>query len=151
MSKNNKKKLEYKGFLHIPHVIANSPRFIELHPRALKLLIDIGVQFRGNNNGDLQACMSCMKYRGWNSNAQLTEALQELLNSKLIVQTRWGGLGMSCHLFALAWHPINECNGKLHVAPTTNPPADWLKEEKERVTKGTLYDFKNMGKRELKK
>lgn len=150
-NKNNHKKLEYRGFLHIPHVVANSLRFMELHPRALKLLIDIGVQYRGNNNGDLQATKSCMEPRGWTSNDQLTQAKRELLESGLIIQTRWGGFGMSCDLFALAWQPINECGGKLDIPSTTNPPVDWMKEEKKKVAEGKLYDFKNIGLKNDKK
>ena len=125
----------------------NSDRFISLSPRAVKLLIDIGAQYRGYNNGDLQATMRCLKPRGWTSNAHLTKAKRELLDKELIILTRRGGLGMGCDLFAITWQPIHECNGKLDVPPTTNAPVNWLKEEKARVAKDTLYDFKNMGNR----
>jgi hypothetical protein len=38
--------------------------------------------------------------------------------------TRQGGLHQ-CSLFALSWHPIHDCGGKLECAPTTIPSGDW--------------------------
>ena len=84
--------------------------------------IDLGYQYNGYNNGDLCASLSVMRKRGWNSNQQLAKALKELLERNLIVQTKQGGLNLGPNLYAITWQPINECNGKLDVNPTTVAP-----------------------------
>jgi len=96
--------------------------FISLKGNSIKLLIDLGYQYNGYNNGDLCASLSVMRKRGWNSNQQLTKALKELLERNLIVQTKQGGLNLGPNLYAITWRPIDECNGKLDANPTTVAP-----------------------------
>ncbi len=141
-SNQQKGPVVYKGFINIPQVVLNSERYIKLHPRSVKLLLDIARQYNGYNNGDLQATMSCLKKWGWNSNSHLTQATRQLRSHELIVQTRQGGLGMGCSLYALSWQPINECGGKLDMSPTTDSPVNWLKEEKELNARGELFNKK---------
>lgn len=112
----------YRGFLHLHKPLLDSPDFISLKGNTIKLLIDIGSQYNGYNNGDLCASFSVMKKRGWNSNQQLTKALKELQAKNLIMQTKQGGLGMGPSLYALTWQPIHECSGKLDVNSTITPP-----------------------------
>ena len=116
------KALIYPGFLHLHRPLLNSEDFISLKGNSIKLLIDIGRQYNGYNNGDLCATLSVMKKRGWNSNQQLTKATKELLEKNLIVLTKQGGLHMGPNLYAISWQPIDECGGKLDVCPTTAPP-----------------------------
>lgn len=112
----------YKGFFHLHWPLLDSEDFISLKGNSIKLLTDLGRQYNGFNNGDLCATLSVMKKRGWNSNQQLTKALKELLERNLIVQTKQGGLNMGPNLYAITWQPINECQGKLDMGPTTTPP-----------------------------
>ncbi len=111
----------YPGFLHLHRPLLDSDDFISLKGNSIKLLIDIGRQYNGYNNGDLCASLSVLKKRGWNSNQQLSKALKELLSRNLIIQTRQGGLGMGPSLYALTWQPINECGGKLDIGSTLQP------------------------------
>ena len=102
----------------------SDPNFATLSPRATKLLIDIGLQYRGRNNGDLAAPLSQMKKRGWNSSDQLNKAKRELLLKGMIIVTRQGGLNKPT-LFALTWLPIDDCSGKLDIRSTTKAPHLW--------------------------
>lgn len=105
-------------FFALPLAVLSHPDFIGLSGSAVKLLIALGSQFNGKNNGDLCAALSLMRKFGFNSNATLTKAKNELLEYELIVQTRVGGLNAGPHLYALTWHPIDECKGKLDIGPT---------------------------------
>ena len=115
--------LIYSGFLHLPDALTAHVDFYSLSGSALKLLICIGRQYNGRNNGDLCATLSVLKKFGWTSNDSITNAKRELIEKNLIVETRQGGLGIGCSLYAITWQPINECPGKnLDVGPTTNAP-----------------------------
>ena len=120
--KAKSKAIMFKGFFHLHRPLLDCEDFISLKGNSIKLLIDLGSQFNGYNNGDLCASLSVMRKRGWNSNQQLTKALKELLERNLIVQTKQGGLNLGPNLYAITWQPIDECNGKLDANPTTVAP-----------------------------
>jgi len=112
------------GFLMLPHAVMDSPRYAGLSGSAVKLLADLGRQYRGHNNGDLSAAWKIMQPRGWKSRDTLSRALAELLAAGMIEKTRQGGLHL-CSLFALTWHAIDECSGKLDVPPTRVASGLW--------------------------
>lgn len=120
--KTKSKAITYKGFLHLHRTMLETQDFISLKGNSIKLLIDLGYQYNGYNNGDLCASLSVMRKRGWNSNQQLAKALKELLERNLIVQTKQGGLNLGPNLYAITWQPIDECGGKLDANPTTVAP-----------------------------
>ena len=120
--KATSKAITYKGFLHLHRMMLETQDFISLKGNSIKLLIDLGYQYNGYNNGDLCASLSVMRKRGWNSNQQLAKALKELLERNLIVQTKQGGLNLGPNLYAITWQPIDECGGKLDANPTTVAP-----------------------------
>lgn len=76
--KRKGKAIHYKGYLHLHAPLLQCRDFISLKGNSIKLLIDIGQQYNGYNNGDLCATLSVMRRRGWNSNQQLSKALKEL-------------------------------------------------------------------------
>ena len=120
--KAKSKAIMFKGFFHLHRPLLDCEDFISLKGNSIKLLIDLGSQFNGYNNGDLCASLSVMRKRGWNSNQQLAKALKELLERNLIVQTKQGGLNLGPNLYAITWQPIDECGGKLDANPTTVAP-----------------------------
>lgn len=120
--KTKSKAITYKGFLHLHRTMLKTQDFISLKGNSIKLLIDLGYQYNGYNNGDLCASLSVMRKRGWNSNQQLAKALKELLERNLIVQKKQGGLNLGPNLYAITWQPIDECGGKLDANPTTVAP-----------------------------
>jgi len=107
-------------FLRLTRTVYGSDNFKKLSFPAVKLLIDIAIQYRGNNNGDLQATYTLIRKRGWNSSSTLNRARQELLYYGFIEMTRQGGLGR-CSLFAVSWESIDDCDGKHDYAPTRTP------------------------------
>ena len=114
------------SFAGIPHVVLDSISFRSLPFRAKALLLDITYQYRGENNGDLTVAFGFMKRRGWSSKQTLSNAVQDLLQARLIIKTRDGRFlnpGARCDLYAITWQPINDCRGKdLDVKPTITPP-----------------------------
>ena len=108
----------------IPHALQDSPNWRACSGSAIKLLCDLARQYRGNNNGDLCASMSILKPRGWTSPETVHYALLELRHYGLIVLTRQGGLH-AASLYALTWHAIDECGGKLDCAATSVAPGLW--------------------------
>jgi hypothetical protein len=112
-------------FLPLPHSLLHHPNYAKLSPKAVKLLIDIGGQFNGINNGDLVTTYSYLSKRGWNSNDQITKAKKELLQGGWIVETRKGSRNKVASLYALTWLKINDCKGKLDRSVTNSPLAWW--------------------------
>ncbi|MCL1483659.1 MULTISPECIES: hypothetical protein [unclassified Marinobacter] len=112
-------------FLAIPHSVLNSDAYRGLKGWGVRLLVDIAGQYNGKNNGDLCAAMTVMEPRGWKSNSSLGTALSALLAAGLIEQTRQGGRNR-CSLYAVTWHSIDDCGGKLDVRPTKAPSARYL-------------------------
>lgn len=127
MARNNKgrgdhRAITYSGFLHLPDALTGDPDFYLLSGSATKLLICLGRQYNGRNNGDLCASLSVLKDLGWTSNDMVTNAKRELIDKNWIIETRAGGLRMGPSLYAITWQPINECPGKrLDIAPTILP------------------------------
>lgn len=68
--------------------------------------------------------MTILKPKGWTSPETVNYALQELRHYGLIVQTRQGGLH-AASLYAVTWHAIDECGGKLDCAATDIAPSTW--------------------------
>lgn len=117
---------ESASFLNIPHQCLRHENFISLSPKAIKLLIDLLLQYRGKNNGDLSCTWKIMKERGWNSKATLSEARKELLEKGWIILTRQGDRNL-CSLYAVSFRAIDECGDKLDISPTITAPNTWKK------------------------
>lgn len=120
----HKGRSESGGYFALPHAVTASPSYRSLPTRAVKLLCDLGAQYRGNNNGDLGAAFSEMRKRGWKSRDTLDLAEKDLVRAGIIELTRQGGLNC-CNLYALTWLAIDECGGKLDVPPTRVPSGLW--------------------------
>lgn len=111
-------------FFRMPVEVLDSPTYCALSFKARALLLDLGAQYRGNNNGDMAAPWSWMKVRGWKSKDTLRRALMELLAAGMIEQTRQGGLHCPT-LYAVTWLAIDECGRKLDVRPTAVASGRW--------------------------
>ncbi|EWH00458.1 helix-turn-helix domain-containing protein [Halomonas sp. BC04] len=100
--------------------------FRELSPSALKVLLALGYQYNGSNNGDLSATHKTMREWGGMAEATLSRALRELQERNLIIKTRTnykGRDGARCALYGLTWAPIDECPGKmLEIHPSIVAP-----------------------------
>src|SRR5476649_2951886 len=115
---NTRSRLKYKGrqpkgtFTLVPHEVQDCKNWRACSGTGIKLLLDIARQYNGRNNGDLNATISLLRHRGWRSTETLSLALRELRHYELICLTRQGGLHAPS-LYALTWHAIDECGGKL--------------------------------------
>jgi hypothetical protein len=120
----HKGRSESGGFFKLPFAVMDSPNYRKLSGSAVKLLTALGRQYLGNNNGNLSAAWRIMQKRGWRSRDTLQRAIRELLDAGMIEKTRQGGMH-ECSLFALTWHAIDECDGKINVPATRVASGLW--------------------------
>lgn len=120
----HKGRSDTRKFVKAYRDVLESDEYAALSAYGVKLMFDLYAQFRGNNNGDLCAAWSVMERRGWRSPSTLHRAVRELLEQGWIVTARKGGRNKAS-LFALTFLPIDECKGKLDIAPTTAPSNAW--------------------------
>ncbi len=94
------------GFIQIPHAVYESAAYKGLSLSATKLLWDVVFQYRGNNNGRLLPGWRIMSEdKGWTSRSALARAKAELLESKLLFETRKGARpNKSTWCAATWWH-----------------------------------------------
>lgn len=111
-------------FARFPVVVLQSDNYRGLSFKARALLLDLGSQFNGHNNGDLCATWSMMRKLGWRSKDTLQRAISELIAAGMIELTRQGGMQFPS-LYAYSWLPIESCGGKLDVNPTSVPSNLW--------------------------
>jgi len=111
-------------FLSIPKQVADSKAYAELGGWSVKLIVDIGKNYNGRNNGDLSAAFSQLQECGWKSKGTLNKAIKELIAHGFIELTRQGGKHKAS-LYALTWKSIDECDGKLDVKPTKVASNNW--------------------------
>ena len=119
-----KNRSESGSFVALPHAMICSEEWAELSAQAIKLLLDLYAQYKGNNNGDLTMAWSIMKSRGWRSKDTLNRARKVLLKSGWIICTRQGGLRIP-GLYAVTWKPIDDCGGKLDMESTNKALGTW--------------------------
>ena len=119
---------ESGGFFSIPHTVLSSLAYTSLSAKSTKLLLDIGFQFRGINNGALVITWDVMRRRGWKSKETLERAQAELEDRGLIKKTRQGGRNWP-NYWALTFRPVNECDGSLEVRPTHTASNEWRKRQ----------------------
>lgn len=124
------------GFLLLPMAVLHSPKFRDLSGNGVKLLMDIGSQYNGKNNGDLCAAWKVMHKKGWKSETTLTRAKKELLDAGFIAETRKGHLPNFCGLYGITWQPLNP-NPKLDVTPNGFPVGAWAELPKTGSGKNT--------------
>lgn len=110
------------------YVVLRSYSFARLSAHAVKLLMDLVAQYKGDNNGNMCAAWTLMEKRGWRSRDTLSKARRELLEGDWITITRQGGRHQAT-LYALTFYAIDECAGKLDVRSTHSPPSSWKKHE----------------------
>ena len=109
-------KRDQGGFVAIPLSVLRSRAYIKASPYGRTLLMDLVLQYRGDNNGDLCAAWKLMKPRGWRSEATLHKAKRELLELGLIVETRKGWRPNKASLYAVTWADLDHCGGKLDIS-----------------------------------
>lgn len=119
------RKRSTKGrYLPLPLAVTDSDDFRGLSGNEVKILIMIGSQFSGSNNGDLQATFTLASQWGIGSQQTLSNSLKKLLAVNLIRKTREGiflNPGGRCALYAITWEALDDCRGKHDFQPTVTP------------------------------
>jgi len=119
-----------KFFAAIPVEVLTSVACRTLPAYAVRVLLAVAAQYRGNNNGDLALTFATARPFGIVCKAQLFGALGMLKKRGLIEQTRQGGKKpMGPTLYAVSWQPISDLDGKIASGATTaasNAWAQWI-------------------------
>lgn len=124
----------------IPLSLLRHTNFARLSPNACKLLLDLGRQYSGFNNGYLSAATKILKPFGWRSETTIREAVLECEHFRLIVRTRQGGRNR-CNLFAFTWRRIDEREHKLLDMRGTLKPSDAWKADQPDYQRKTRKRF----------
>lgn len=123
--------IDGKGAFALPNTLIRHPNMAMLSPYGLKLIVDLGTQFTGFNNGYQCSAWSLMKERGWKSPTTLHKAMLECEYYGLLVRTQSGGRNKP-NLHAFTWRRIDEKKEKpLSMIPTREPSNAW-KEPREK-------------------
>jgi hypothetical protein len=90
-------------FFAVARDVLQDPAFLRLSPYAKALLLDLGAQYLGDNNGNLSCAWKLMQPRGWRSEATLHKAKHELIDAGFLFEARKGRRPNVCGLYALTW------------------------------------------------
>lgn len=131
--KNAKAKRDGGAFFTVPAAVLNGAAYIGLNAHARMLLFDLLAQYNGSNNGDLGVAFSLMKPRGWRSEHTLLDAKRDLLEAGLIVETRKGARPNKASLYAVTWHALDECDGKLDISTQSFPRGAYKSKDRPKV------------------
>jgi len=124
-TEKSKRKAVLNGrFFALPYAVYVSDAYKSLSPYGVKLLVDIGSQLNGKNNGDISMPWKLMSKCGWRSEDTLNKAKKELLKSGLIFEARKGRRPNLCSLYAVTWRPLNPLD--IHdIGPNSFPYGAW--------------------------
>ena len=109
-------KLKGEPRYQVPRELAYSLAFRSLPPVAKILWHDLMMQYRGSNNGNINATLSELEYYNWRSSTTIARGLRYLIAHGLLRETRMGGKRAGnlkqCCLYAFTHLPIH-ANTKL--------------------------------------
>lgn len=117
---------ESGSFAAFPRACWEHRNYAELPIQAKALLHELNGQYNGKNNGDLCAAWGTVKDRGLGCRATVDRARDELERAGWIVLTRQGGRNAP-NLYALTFHSVDECGGKLDAGATAGRPLGYWK------------------------
>jgi hypothetical protein len=102
----------------VPRELADSLAFRSLPVAAKVLWHDLMMQYRGSNNGNINAAISELAHYNWRSSTTVAKGLRYLIAHGLITETRTGGQRAGklkqCCLYAFTHLPIH-ANTKLMI------------------------------------
>lgn len=124
----------FAKFAGIPFSVLESANYRNLTAYGKALLLDIRAQYRGFNNGNLDATWSRLRKQNcWRSKQTVNHAIQELIYYGFIICVRKGKRIGGTHypsLYALTWEPIDDLP-KQGVRATMTAGNQW-REPRER-------------------
>lgn len=105
------KKREEGWFIAFPVCVFESQAYLGLTRPARDLLIEIAIQYRGNNNGRLLASKKQLEGRGWKSSDLIVKAKRELIEAKFIHETVMGQRPNKASWYAVTWWKLDKHPG----------------------------------------
>jgi hypothetical protein len=134
----------------VPRELADSLAFRSLPATAKLLWHDLMMQFRGKNNGNINATLSQLKYYNWRSTSTLSRALAYLIAHGFLHETRNGGGNncslQQCCLYRFTHLPVN-ANDKLGIKGGA-PTYDYRKYDPKKLPeKITLTHLKQLSRK----
>ncbi len=114
----------------MPQIVLNSDQFARVSPAAIKLLLDLLAQYRGDNNGRLSMTWDHMHRRGWKSRDTLAKARRELIDGGWIVQTVQGGLHQPSR-YAVTFYALDS-SPDLEMTTAAYPRGAWAQSPEKR-------------------
>ena len=127
--KGGKAKRDGGAFAALPYAVLASPGYRMASHTARSLLIDIAMQYTGNNNGKLTACQKYLKPMGWSSNDTVVRARRQLIDCGLLIETRKGGFPNTAAWFALSWCALDQAQG-LDIDPKRYRTGEYMRLDK---------------------
>jgi hypothetical protein len=109
-------------FLPLLRHVTGSAQYLGLSHPARSLLVLIGMQHTGYNNGKLVATPKYLHTLGWTSNDMTTRCLRELMGSGLLVRTRVGGFPNRPAWYAITWLSLDVTEGLDEIDPKRYRP-----------------------------
>ena len=108
----------------IPHAVLDSVAFMGASHPAKALLLEIVRQLNGRNNGRLQLSDKWLKVRGWTSKDVTFSAKRVLLERKLIMLAKQGGLNHGASWYLVTWLAVSNFEG-LDITAMDYHPGAW--------------------------
>jgi hypothetical protein len=119
--KSAKDKRPAGRFYPLPAVVLQSSAFIALSAHAIKLLLDLLEQYRGDDNGRLICTWAHVhEKRGWKSRDTLNKARAELMAAGFLFETVKGRRPKRASWFALTFFALDP-HDDYDAAPTAFP------------------------------
>lgn len=119
--KGAKQKRAAGRFYALPAVVLQSRAYIALSSNAIRLMMDILEQYRGDDNGRLICTWAHMhEKRGWKSRDTLDKARAELLSAGFLFETVKGKRPNKASWYALTFFAIDPNDG-YEVSPRVFP------------------------------
>ncbi len=104
--RRDKKRVDGR-FLAIPHHVLRSTAYRHLSHPARALLIDIALQYMGDNNGRLRTSLTVLGPLGWRSADVVNRAKKQLLEAELIYETVMGYRPNKASWYAVTWMDLD--------------------------------------------
>jgi hypothetical protein len=109
--KGGKSKRAPGQFVALPISVLSCKGYLGLNHAAKALLIEIAMQYLGNNNGRMVLSFPALSARGWKSKDTISRARNALIEARLIVETCKGGFPSKCSRYAVTWQNLDAYSG----------------------------------------
>lgn len=101
-------------FIGLPVSVLDSAAYLALSASARSLLLEVALQFHGDDNGRMLLSRAYLKTRGWNSSDMIDKGKRELLEAEFIFETVKGHRPNKASWYAMTWRRLDKLPGFDH-------------------------------------